>query len=279
MDQDEYRGLVENSPMAIFVVREGLVVWANPAAETLSGSAVGRAFVELLEEDDRDDAADVLDRAARGGGGVAEWRLRRPEGDADPLVLEVLLGVTEVDGIPSVSLACWDVSGHVERQRDLSYRATHDRLTGLPNRSLLEDRWRLLRSRSARGGRPPLVVFCDVDGLKQVNDTYGHAAGDAALVGVAQVLAATARAGDTVARFGGDEFVVLAENPGDSGAEALTARLAQALADVVVGVGEDRQVRVRSSIGSVVDDPALPPVQVLAQADARMYRRKRGEQD
>nr|WP_281373199.1 GGDEF domain-containing protein [Kineococcus aurantiacus] len=172
-------------------------------------------------------------------------------------------------------MSCWDVTRHVERARDLTHRATHDRLTGLPNRGLLEDRWEQARSRARRAGTVPLVAFCDLDDLKQLNDRHGHLAGDRALVAVADRLVGVSRAGDTVARFGGDEFVVLVDSAADVDPQALLERLREAVADVPVDVAEGVGVRVGCSVGLVVDDPSLPTAEVLARADRRMYEDKR----
>jgi len=183
--------------------------------------------------------------------------------------------VVEFDGARALSLACWDVSGHVARQRDLAHRATHDRLTGLPNRSLLEDRWTLARSRARRTGLVPLIAFCDVDDLKVVNDRHGHVVGDAVLVEVADRLRRASRGEDTVARFGGDEFVVLVESSADVEPGSLAGRLREATGSVPVVFGAGRSLSVRCSVGLVVDDLTLSTAEVLARADAVMYEEKR----
>jgi diguanylate cyclase (GGDEF)-like protein len=105
-----------------------------------------------------------------------------------------------------------DASERKAIESDLRHRALHDTLTGLPNRTLLEDRLRGAIGRSGRDGRTVTVFFIDLDGFKAVNDSLGHAAGDEVLTGVGGRLAAVASAQDTVARFGGDEFVVVLEH-------------------------------------------------------------------
>ncbi|GAB7191917.1 sensor domain-containing diguanylate cyclase [Kineococcus sp. NUM-3379] len=119
-----------------------------------------------------------------------------------------------------------DVAGQVEallelRRRHLEmavllveveHHATHDALTGLVNRRLLVDRLTQALNRAQRSGRPPTVFFCDLDGFKALNDAHGHEAGDAVLVAVARWLRTVVRPTDTVARVGGDEFVVVCED-------------------------------------------------------------------
>ncbi|MCW2986780.1 MAG: hypothetical protein JWR63_4350, partial [Conexibacter sp.] len=116
----------------------------------------------------------------------------------------------------------------IERQRateELVHRATHDPLTGLPNRTLLFDRLTHALARSRRSGRSLAVLFVDLDRLKLVNDTLGHDVGDEVLRDVAERIAGAVRPGDTVARFGGDEFDVVAEDLDADGAVAVADRV------------------------------------------------------
>ncbi|NAZ85879.1 sensor domain-containing diguanylate cyclase, partial [Kineococcus indalonis] len=288
MQDADYRRLVEESPIATLVVRDEQVVWANRAArrllglEGVPGGAAGAeqpfapvALAGLVHPDDRDGLAAALAEALRAAPGEpaapAEWRFVRP--GAGTATVEVVASPVEFEGAPSLALACWDVSQHVERHRDLAHRATHDRLTGLPNRSLFEDRWSRARSRARRSGTVPVIAFCDVDDLKLVNDRHGHQLGDEVLIAVARRLSAVAREEDTVARYGGDEFVVLVENPAEAEPAALEERFRRAVTGVEVALPDGSgTARLTCSVGLVVDDPGSPPAEVLARADARMYR-------
>jgi diguanylate cyclase (GGDEF)-like protein len=152
--------------------------------------------------------------------------------------------------------------------------ALHDPLTGLPNRTLLLDRLRHALERSQRTERPLALLFTDLDGFKVVNDTLGHAAGDEVLRQVAPRLTATVRAADTVARFGGDEFVVLCEDlHGPEEAEGTAGRIAAALAEPVrAGAGE--RVLTTSTGVIVARGGTVTPEELLRDADAAMYRAK-----
>jgi diguanylate cyclase (GGDEF)-like protein/PAS domain S-box-containing protein len=157
----------------------------------------------------------------------------------------------------------------------LERQALHDPLTKLPNRLLLMDRAHQALARLHRSSGPIAVLFIDLDGLKSINDCFGHAVGDHLLVSVAERLAQTLRDTDTVARLGGDEFVILAEDL-DSDAEAL------AVAQRVVRAVEEPfqmgsiEVATSASVGvSISRNPAADPEDLLREADMAMYRAKR----
>lgn len=153
-----------------------------------------------------------------------------------------------------------------------NHQALHDGLTGLPNRHLFMERLDRALRRSGRTGGELAVIFVDLDGFKAINDTAGHAAGDAALRAVADRLAATLRAGETLARFGGDEFVLLCENIDDEATEAVIRRVTAAVEGTV-----DGPARLGASIGvGRARAGALSSEEILSAADAAMYRSKRG---
>lgn len=159
------------------------------------------------------------------------------------------------------------------RLRSLSLR---DHLTGLYNRygfALLAEQ-ELRKSR--RSQQPMCLLFCDMDGLKAINDQYGHDAGDDALRAVARVLRRTFRDHDLIGRLGGDEFVVLASEADGAAAQSLLLRLDTEIARFNQEENEaDWQISL--SIGSVESDPSKPRTlrELLAEADAGMYREKR----
>jgi diguanylate cyclase (GGDEF)-like protein len=159
--------------------------------------------------------------------------------------------------------------------RELSRRALHDELTGLPNRALF---WEHLSHRMELADRRQTgfaVLFLDVDDFKVVNDTQGHAAGDQLLVAVAARLRAVLRAGDTAARVGGDEFVVLLDDVATKEAAIAAAeRLSEALR-APYEVGTDRRIAT-ASIGIAVGPDGLETADdMVAAADAAMYDAKR----
>jgi diguanylate cyclase (GGDEF)-like protein/PAS domain S-box-containing protein len=186
----------------------------------------------------------------------------RPEGNK-PLYL-----VTQIE----------DITERREAEALLVHQALHDSLTGLPNRALLIDRLKQVLARADRHSALTAVVFIDLDGFKDINDSLGHDIGDHVLREVAQRISQQVRPADTVARLGGDEFVVLCSDlHTEQSAVEISERLTSAVAKPVT-VG-NFEVEVTASIGIALSDAqsdgeALTPEDMLRNADAAMYGAK-----
>ncbi len=161
---------------------------------------------------------------------------------------------------------------NVTLTEDLRRRASHDPLTGLANRRTMQEL--LTAGLGSAGAHTVAVLMLDLDGFKHVNDTLGHAAGDALLVEVAQRLKQQVRDGDTVARLGGDEFVVILPRIHDVADVFAVGNRLLAAARLPVRI-DDRTVTVGASIGMTVAEPGATPLDVLHQADTAMYEAKR----
>jgi diguanylate cyclase (GGDEF)-like protein len=169
-------------------------------------------------------------------------------------------------------------SFEAERQHadeELAFLATHDPLTGLPNRTLIRDRIEQMLARSRRGRTPVAAIFIDLDNFKLINDTLGHGAGDELLRSVAARLGAVLRETDALGRLGGDEFVVIAEDMSlAAGPELIAERLFEALAEpFTLGPNESR-VEISASIGLACSDGDTSSEELLRNADIAMYRAK-----
>ena len=166
----------------------------------------------------------------------------------------------------------------IERKRtevDLAQRALHDPLTGLPNRALFVDRLSVALDRSRRTGAQAAVLFLDVDGFKEINDSLGHAAGDLLLSVLADRFHAMLRPMDTVARFGGDEFTFLFEDLESEREAVLIADRIARTASQPLNLGEAEVTEAAVSIGiAIVNDPSVDPDSIIRDADAAMYRAK-----
>lgn len=165
-----------------------------------------------------------------------------------------------------------DISERKAIREHLWHQSHHDPLTGLPNRVLFMDRLARALDRSRQSGRPVAVIFLDLDRFKRVNDSAGHASGDALLSAIAERLQATLRPDDTVARFGGDEFAVLCTDLVSRDiAREIADRMGEAVARPIM---LDEEVYVTASIGIAVSDADDTPEGLLHAADTAMYLAK-----
>lgn len=188
--------------------------------------------------------------------------------------------VRGADGEPQYFiLQASDVTDRKEAEAVLHHRALHDALTGLPNRLLLMDRLAQSLARRRRDGTATALLFCDLDRFKHANDSLGHEAGDELLVEFARRLAATMRPGDTAARFGGDEFVLLYDGVAGVDDAIALARRVQAETAHPCRVA-DTDVTMTLSIGVVVAEAgAGDPEGMLRDADAALYQAKQRGRD
>jgi len=167
-----------------------------------------------------------------------------------------------------------DVTSTKAARDELSYQATHDVLTHLINRRDLYERIDEVMSHTRRSGTNLGALFIDVDNLKTINDTYGHAIGDQALIGLANRLTSAGRSDDLISRIGGDEFVVLLPwLHSTADAENVAQRILSSLEPLVPTDAGDLQVQV--SIGIALANPDEDAHDILRHADSALYRAKR----
>jgi diguanylate cyclase (GGDEF)-like protein/PAS domain S-box-containing protein len=201
-----------------------------------------------------------------------ERRYQRPDGSEVSLQIDSTV-VRSASGAPIYLMAqMQDVTARKRMEVELHHRALHDELTGLANRALLKDRLEHALAASARNAQSVGVAFVDLDGFKHVNDVLGHAVGDQLLREVARRPLEAVRPADTVGRFGGDEFVVVAENVGVDALVGVADRITEQMNEPFWFNGSD--VGVQVSIGLTVSRPGSTSQSLLSEADAAMYRAK-----
>jgi diguanylate cyclase (GGDEF)-like protein/PAS domain S-box-containing protein len=284
-NDDHFRSLIQNASDMILVVDADLrVTYQTPSVRTVLGrepeDVMGRRVLELLSAADAPPASMLLRRArsapARDHRSPtepdAEWRL--VDGNGLTRAFEVtcsnLLDDVHVRGLV---LTLHETTERRALEERLTHAAVHDALTQLPNRTLFLDRVGHALLRQERHQERLAVMLIDLDDFKLVNDTRGHAAGDALLVAVTKRLRLAVRPEDTCARLGGDEFAVLVEGlESDDEAAQLAARILTGLSEPY-GFG-DEEPKARASIGLSTSALSTDPAELLMQADLAMYAAK-----
>jgi diguanylate cyclase (GGDEF)-like protein len=193
--------------------------------------------------------------------------------DGRTIDVEVHAHELQFEGRPAVLVAIQDVTERNALEAELRHQAFHDALTRLANRALFSDRVDHALGRCLRNHASVAVLLLDLDGFKTVNDSLGHNAGDALLVGVAGRLAAVLRGGDTAARLGGDEFAILLEDlEHEDDALEVAQRVIDDLASPFCLAG--KELFVSASVGIALGDHGESADELLRNADAAMYRAK-----
>jgi len=271
-----FRSLVQrSSDMAVIFALDGTIKYASPAVRLLGyepDDLIGTNSFDLCHPDDVEMARESIPTilAELGSSMTHELRVRDACGSYR-WIEEVLTNHVDDPAIRGVVGNLRDITERKESALELDRRARTDDLTGLPNRAELTDRLALRLSPPSAASDRTTIVFLDLDEFKLVNDSLGHAYGDDLLREIADRLRNVVRGNDLVARFGGDEFVMLCEG----GDDRLPARMAARLSDLFVEPFEVRGelLYVSASIG-VATTPTTDGDTLLRNADAAMYRAK-----
>jgi diguanylate cyclase (GGDEF)-like protein/PAS domain S-box-containing protein len=264
------------------------VTWSDEMARLLGFSPddvadKAMAFASRLHPDDRARILEAWRTAPQAGTpSDLEYRIVLPGGEVRWIHGRIRPVVDDTGTVVRLAGTLQDITERKRAEDILAFQATHDTLTRLPNRMLFMDRLShaLVRRRRRQSGLA--VLFLDLDRFKWLNDSLGHAAGDEVLVAVATRLRDALRAEDTLARFGGDEFVVLCEDVrSEREAEGLAGRLRSVLTSSPVSVaGEETTLTVSVGIASTfADDAGQTAESMIRDADAAMYRAKERGRD
>ena len=175
--------------------------------------------------------------------------------------------------VSGMSMIVQDATERREAADALRHATLHDPLTRLPNRDLLMDRLRTALAQSQRRGKRVAVLIVDLDSFKDVNDSLGHAAGDRVLAEMATRLAGAVRGGDTVARFGGDELVIVRETADEEETSRFAARLLDAMTEPME-LEDGSELFVSACIGAAIARPGASAEDLVSEADAALHRAK-----
>ncbi|WP_406055446.1 aminotransferase class I/II-fold pyridoxal phosphate-dependent enzyme [Streptomyces sp. NBC_01077] len=272
-----FRTLVHNTSDVILIVDDDDTVrYASPSAESMFGRSLlpGTPLTDLVAPADTAAALRVLADARTRGAVDArdDWKLIHG-GSADLEVEVRCSNLRDEHTVHGLVLTLRDVTEQRKLERELTHRAFHDSLTGLPNRVLLLERVERALLRGRRESTLTCMLFVDLDDFKVVNDTMGHSVGDELLVAVARRLTSVLRLTDTAARLGGDEFAVLIEGarePRD--AETLAAEIVHSLSQPFHLT--DGAVSVSTSVGIATVLDSAHAEELLGHADLALYAAK-----
>ncbi|HEV2619891.1 MAG TPA: diguanylate cyclase, partial [Acidobacteriaceae bacterium] len=298
-DLNEFtQSMIENAPFSIIATDPaGTVTAMNPAAEGLTlyrkHELIGQHSVVMLH-----DAAEISARAVQlskdlnepvqagfssliarprqGQTDEREWTYVRKDGTRIWVNLAMTALKTQSEKIAGYLGIAFDVTERKKLTEYVNHLAHHDQLTGLPNRVLLDDRMRQAIQRAKRNRHKVAVLMVDVDHFKRINDSLGHSAGDSLLDSIAKKLCTAVRQTDTVARMGGDEFVIVMpefrdERDAERCAEAILQKVST---PTMLG---NREVNVTVSVGlCIFPDCAADADSLLKNADAALYEAKEG---
>lgn len=274
---------INNSPLAVteWTADFRLVRWSSQAEKIFGWSAeevLGRRMGdwEFVFPADMPDLKAELERvrSTHSHHAVTLTRNHRKDGSVAYCEWYHSCLYNEQGQLVSILSLAQDISSRIEAEQRLSYLANHDPLTGLPNRSLLQERLRQALGRSKRSGKPLALLFIDLDRFKVVNDTLGHKIGDRLLKRVSETLQECVRGTDTIARLGGDEFMLLVEDQVNrDSAAALANKMLLALTQPFYI--EENEIFIGASIGiSFYPDDGQDIDTLTKNADVAMYRAK-----
>jgi diguanylate cyclase (GGDEF)-like protein/PAS domain S-box-containing protein len=280
-----FAALIEHGRDVVTIVdADTALLYANPAYERVFGydsaDLIGKPLGAALHPEDRERVTSILNGLVADGGEVGNLECRFAHADGTWRYGELTF-VNRLSDPAVLGIICTarDVTERVEATARLAGQTLHDALTGLPNRLLVIDRLAMALARTARASDVVAVLFCDLDTFTVVNDRFGREGGDRVLIEVARRLTREFRGADTVARTGGDEFVVVCEGlRGVDDATALAAHIRDIVEEPIIF--DDFEVAVSVSIGIATvtgsEASTADPMGLLRNADVAMYRAKRG---
>ena len=233
--EEVYRAAFQSSPDTININRleDGLYLDVNAAFERVSGwtrdEVIGRTSAEINIWHDMADRSRLLEHLQRDGGCEnmkAQFAMK------DGTLRTCLMSARKITlkGVACILSITRDMSAQEQADARIQQLAHFDQLTGLPNRALLNDRFKYSLSLAQRSGEPLVVMFLDLDHFKTINDTLGHSIGDQLLMEVSRRLKSSLREEDTLSRMGGDEFILVLPGTDEAGARQVAGKLIEAVA-------------------------------------------------
>jgi len=281
--ESRYRALVELSPNAIVVHRNGFLLYANPVGAALiaapdTESVIGRPVLEVIHPDYHQQVLERMEQVRQEARTLPSAEMVLVRLDGVELPCEVVSGPTTFGGEPAIQSVLRDVSERRRMENELRQLAITDPLTGACNRRHFFQHIEVEWERARRYRRPLSVLMVDVDRLKDLNDRHGHAAGDRALVTLVEICRQTLRSQDLLARMGGDEFAVILPETDLAEAHTVAERLLRYLVDTRSPGGDRPSFTVSVGVAQC-DLEHGSPERCLQRADTALLAAKRNGRD
>lgn len=277
--EERYRQLVELSPIAIGIHKAGVFTYINPAGMKILGAntleeVVGKNALSFIHPSYHKIVKERLKMMFENKAPAAPLEEKMMRMDGETVDVEIMGLPITIHGQDHVQVFFQDITERKKMEEMTHHFAYHDALTGLPNRRLFEEH--LLKALLVKPADPRVtaVMFIDLDGFKQVNDTYGHDAGDALLNMVAEKLTRTVRESDVVARLAGDEFTVLLTDIPKQDVMGIAKKILDVLG--LPFIIKNESIRITPSIGvSLHLNESEDGHSLIRKADTAMYQAKR----
>jgi diguanylate cyclase (GGDEF)-like protein/PAS domain S-box-containing protein len=277
-DESIYRTLVEQLLVGVYIVQGGRLTYANPKLAEMFGYSREEllalpSVLDLVAEEDREKVSEALRRRIEGEIENLHYTIKGRHKEGETLELEVFSSRSTYRDRPAVTGTMLDITERRRAEQALVNLSLIDELTRVYNRRgfrTLADRHLTLATRKQKSG---YLLLADLDDLKLINDTFGHAEGDHALVAVAEILRQTFRGVDLVARLGGDEFIVFPVEAAEGTERLLTRRLEENLA--AYNSKNPRGYELAVSVGIARFEAETTIDDMFSRADAALYEQKK----
>ncbi|MBN1691335.1 MAG: PAS domain S-box protein [Dehalococcoidia bacterium] len=276
--EERYRSLVENINDVFYTMdNEGNITYVSPVVEKLSkykvSDLIGQSFISLIHPDDLPGLTDSFNRLVSGQ--LEPWEFRIFDKDGTIIYVRTSSRPIYKDGeVVGLTALITDITERKQMELKLEQMATHDFLTGLPNRVLLTDRFTMAAALACRNKTRLAVMSLDLDKFKSINDTLGHAAGDQVLKTISSRLRGIIRSSDTAARVGGDEFVlIMMETNHREDATAIAQRILDSFREPLLIDGHNIIVSTSIGVANYPED-AQDLDTLIKKSDAAMYYSK-----
>jgi diguanylate cyclase (GGDEF)-like protein/PAS domain S-box-containing protein len=274
--EEKYRTLVEKVNEAILIVQDGIFVFANSKTYEITGAPdegfIGKSFIDFVWPEDREMVAANYAKRIAGETLDSVYDFRIIGTDGSPVWVFMSVALIQYKGRPATLLMLTNITDRKKAEQAILDLSFHDQLTGLYNRRFFEEE---LNRLDTKRQLPLSFIMGDLNGLKLINDVFGHTEGDNLLVKTAEILKKVCRSDDILARWGGDEFVLLLPKTSAQDAEEIVARIKKECKKTA-----SQKIPLSLSLGAATKETQVQNIQaIIIDAESNMYRNKLAQKE